>query len=297
MEDYITLAEIYIFNPKLFKSKNLKSFLKTFKISDNDMVKLKGNKIGIKNSWIKKKLPLFNLKLEEISDKEIDNFFEVKLILEKYNCKTFNPTTFNIDSSMVKYFLKEDKRTPYFTQKGLVKIMVFYNDLPENIFKWIFELNNGSLRSQLDNLNNVAEMVQLNHPPIIKKNTLELSNLYSIEQDDIILDFKRVSDFKKEPNSIDKYKCPVYTKLQANFENSLKEIQANFNHEIKELKQEKVIQLLQQELDKEKSLKNQVLQLTQSFIPMSAINGDKASPSPYTPSPTKVSLLKPSKIK
>ncbi|CCV02350.1 hypothetical protein IIV30_155R [Invertebrate iridescent virus 30] len=296
MEDYITLTELYIFDSKLFKSKNLKSFFKTFKMSDNDMVKLKGNKIGIKSSWVKKKIPSFNLKLEEIPD-NISNFFEVKLVLEKYNCKTFNPTSLYLDSTMVKYFLKEEKRTPFFTQKGLIKIMVFYNDLPENIFKWIFELNNGSLKSEVNNLDNIIEMVNLNHPPIIKNNILYQSNLYSVEPNDIILDFKRVSDFKKEPTLIEKYKCPVYTQIQVNFQNSLKEMQSNFDHQLKELKQDKIIQILQQELDKEKSLKNQVLQLTQSFIPMSAMNGNPIpSPSPYVHSPTKVSL-KPSKIK
>lgn len=134
MEDYITLSELYIYDSKLFKTKNLKSFLKNFKIQESDTVKLKGNKIGIKKTWIKKNIPSFNLKLEEIKERESINFFEVVLTLEKYKCKTFNPINLNLDSTTVKYFLKEEKRTPYFTRKGLIKIMVHYNDLPDYIF-------------------------------------------------------------------------------------------------------------------------------------------------------------------
>ena len=122
MEDYITLDEIYIHDPKLFKTtKNLKSFVKNHKIQENDMV-LKGAKIlGIKKNWIKKYIPSFNLKLQEF-DQGV--FFEVLPTLEKYlpKIKTFNPITFNLDSTTVKYFIIEGKRIPYFTKKGYVKI-------------------------------------------------------------------------------------------------------------------------------------------------------------------------------
>lgn len=297
MEDYITLSELYIYDSKLFKTKNLKSFLKNFKIQESDTVKLKGNKIGIKKTWIKKNIPSFNLKLEEIKERESINFFEVVLTLEKYKCKTFNPINLNLDSTTVKYFLKEEKRTPYFTRKGLIKIMVHYNDLPDYIFEWINELNNGLLKPQVNNLKNVIEMVNLNHPPIIKKTdgVLSLSNqrttLYNVNTEDIIVDFKRIGDLKNEPNLsivLDDYKCPVYSQLQLNLEKVLKEAKLDYQNSIKELKQEKVIQHLQQELEKEKSLKDQMLSLHQSFIPMSI------KPSPIC-SPNK-SLLKPSKI-
>lgn len=53
MIDYIILNEIYIFNLKLFKNKSLKSFVKIYKIYNNDMV-IKDNKIlGIKKNWVK----------------------------------------------------------------------------------------------------------------------------------------------------------------------------------------------------------------------------------------------------
>ena len=306
MEDNINLNEIYIHDSKLFKAKNLKSFIKNHKIQEQDMVKLKGNKIGIKRNWIKKNIPSFNLKLEEMSDTESVNYFEVGPTLEKYGCKTFNPISLNLDSTTVKYFIKEDKRTPYFTRKGLIKIMVLFNALQENIFDWMYELNNGCLQSQTNNLLNVSEMVNLNHTPIVKQvgGDAVLSNhIYNVNNQDVIVDFKRIGDLKKEPNLklvLEDYKCPLYSQLQLNFEKSLHEAEVNFNNRIKELKQEKVIQHLQQELDKEKSLKDQVLSLTQSFMPMSMINGDtKPSPSPYISnnSPAKtLSKLKPSKI-
>ena len=52
MEEYVTLTELYVFDQKPFK-KNLKSFIKTFKVSESDMVVLKAGKVGIKKNWIK----------------------------------------------------------------------------------------------------------------------------------------------------------------------------------------------------------------------------------------------------
>lgn len=299
MEDYITLVEIYIHNSKLFKTKNLKSFIKNHKIQDNDMVKLKSNKIGIKQTWIKKNLPSFNLKLQEI-DPESYKFFEVQPTLEKYNCKNFNPINLNLDSTMVEYFLKDNKRTAYFNQKGLIKVMMHFNDLNQNIFNWIGELFNGSLQQHTNNLNNIIETLNLTHIPVVKNinGNMVLSNhLYNINKDDIIVDFKKVGDLKKEPNLqnvIENYKCPLYTQLQLEYQKGLEDAEKNFNDKLKELKQEKVIQHLKQELDKEKSLKDQMFSLTQSFIPTAQI---KQSQSPYIESPTKALIkLKPSKI-
>ena len=309
MEDYITLIELYIYNPKLFKSKNLKSFIKTYKIDENDITRLKHGKVGIRKKWIKKNIPSFNFKLDEVS-KENFNYFEVFPTLEKYGCKTFNPINLNIDSTMIKFFLKEGKRTPYFTNKGLIKIMILYNSLPDNIFNWIHELTNGQLQSQIDNLGNISEMINLNHVPVVKNinGDIVLSNhIYNINKDDIIVDFKRVGDLKKEVNLkpvIDNYKCPLYSQLQTNFQKGLEEAEQNFNHKLTMYKQEGIIQHLQQELDKEKSLKDQVLTLTQSFIPLSIINEkNKQSSSPRVESSpilkssiTSFGKLKPSKI-
>lgn len=318
MEDYITLVELYIYHSKLFKTKNLKGFIRTNKIQENDVVKLKAGKIGIKKTWIKKNIPSFNLKLREMKEEEEKDYFEVQSTLEKYGCKTFNPVNFNLDSTMVKFFLKEEnygeiqlKRKPYFTRKGLLKIMVFFNAVPENIFTWMHELSNGCMQSQVDNLNNILEMVNLNHTPIIKNvnGDMAISNhIYNINKEDIVVDFKRVADLKKESNLkmvVEEYRCPIYSQLQTDFNRSLEEAETRYNNKLKELKQEKVIQHLQQELDKEKSLKDQVLSLTQSFIPV-------RGPSPYSrdeplygemkPSPSpikslgKVGSLKPSKI-
>ena len=319
MEDYITLSEIYIYNPKLFKTKNLKSFVRNHKIQENDMVKLKANKIGIKKNWLKKNLPSFNLKLLEYSDSNDSDFFEVQSTLEKYGCKIFNPIALNLDSTTVQYFNKDGKRTPYFTRKGLIKIMVLFNDVPENIFNWTYELTNGSMQSQINNLSNVLEMVNLNHVPVVKNinGKMVLSNhIYTIDKGDVVVDFKRIGDLKKESDltcSIDGYKCPLFSQIQTNFQKGLDEAEQNFNLKVKELIQEKVILHLQQELEKEKCLKDQAISLTQSFIPgfitetpfgrsasigpLGPIgNGEiKPSPSPYIAS-SGTGKLKPSKI-
>jgi uncharacterized protein (DUF2249 family) len=318
-EDYITLNEIYISNPKLFTTKSLKSFIRNHKIQDINMV-TKGNKIlGIKKSWIKKNIGSFNLKLETLNDKNSVNFFEVIPTLEKYipKIKTFNPINLNLDSTMVKYFACEGKRIPYFTKKGLIKIKILFNDVENQTYEWFSELINGKLQPYINNIENVIEMVNSNHPLIIKNinGNMTLSNhIYNIDNDDIILDFKRLADLKKETNLkivAEDYKCPLYSQLQTNFIKKLKEVETNFNIQIKELKQEKVIEHLKQELDKEKSLKDQVLSLTQSFNPfgITTTNGDvKPSLSPCIPvqnkhnSPISKTLsslgkLKPSKIK
>jgi hypothetical protein len=303
----ITLNELYIHNPKLFKTKNLKNFIRHHKIQENDIVKLKGNKIAISRNWVKKNIPSFNLKLQELNDVESINFFEVIPTLEKYNCKSFNPINLNLDSSLVHYFTKDDKRTPYFTRKGLIKILAHFNALPENIFIWIHELLNGHLHTQIDNISNMLEMVNMQHTPILKNinGDMVLSNhIYNINKEDIIVDYKRVGDLKKESDLkkvIEEYKCPVYSQLQSNFQKGLDEAEQNYNNKLKELKQEKVIQHLQSELDKEKSLHHQVLSLTQSFTPAALSynyipSGEvKSSQSPHFKSAV-VSKLRPSKI-
>jgi len=299
MEDYVTLQEIYIHDPKLFKTKNLRSFIKLHKIPDNDIVKLKST-FGIKKSWFKKNLPAYNLKLTELNDIDSIDFFEVQSTLEKYNCKKFNPITLNFDSTMIKYFIVEGKRVPFFTRKGLIKIMVKFNAFQDNLFEWIYELVFGSLQSQINNLENVIETINLDHVPILKNinNNMVLSHhIYNIDQSDIILNFKKIADFKKEKNVnavIEEYKCPLFTQLQNSYKKGIEEAKKDFNNQIKDLKQEKVIQNLKQELDKERCLKDQVLSLTQSFIP---INEVKHSPSPFKSSSNKpVGFIKPSKI-
>lgn len=253
---YITLTELYIFNPAIFESKYLNNFLRTFKISEDDMVKLKGNQVGIKCDWVRKNIPSFNFNLTIPTD---DRYFEVKTVLEKYNCKSLNPISLRLDSTMVKYFLKESQRTPYFTVKGLIKIMVYYNDLDDVIFDWIYELNNGDLKPQQNNLNNIIEMVKLNHPPIVKKNTMELSGLCSFETGDTVVDFRRVGDFKKQkPTTLSEYKCPIYSQVESHFQTTLKELQTEFNHKLN-------IQTLQHELEKEKMKQ---VQLSQSLTPL-----------------------------
>lgn len=305
MIDYITLNEIYIFNPKLFKNKSLKSFVKIHKIHNNDMV-TKDNKIlGIKKNWVKQNIPYFDHKLEEYNEKNCD-FYEAIPTLRQYlpKLKTFNPIGLNLNSTLVKYFDKEGERTPYFTKKGYMKIKILFNDFDDQGYLWLYELTSGTLVPQLYNLQNIIEMVNLKHTPVIKNinGQMVLSNhIYNIEKEDIIVDFKRIGDLKKEKNlnyTIEDYKCPLYSQLQINFEKGLKEAETNYENKLKQLSHEKVIQHLQQELNKEKCLKDQVIALTQSFIP--AFANDEKSPSPYSQkheSNKGPNLLKPSKIK
>lgn len=320
MEEYITLYELYIHDSSLFKNNNLKGFIKTANIEPCDIIKLKNNKIGIKASWVQQKIPSFNINLLHYDenkhklkyfksniDGNFDAYFDAKKVLEKYGCKTFNPIKFNLNASHIKYFIKDDERKPYFTWKGLFKIKVFYNDLSDEIFEWIFELEYGVFKPQLNQLYNIKEMVTANHIPVIKivdNKMIQLKHIYDIDINDIIIDFKKIGTFKKEFNklqneNIESFKCPLYLQIQKNFQSSLKEAEKNFEIKLKELNQEKVIQYYKQELQKEKSLKDQMVLLTQSFIPN--LN-DEIQPflsekkSSLHSSSEKV-ILKPSKIK
>lgn len=186
MIDYITLNEIYIFNPKLFKNKSLKSFVKIHKIHNNDMV-TKDNKIlGIKKNWVKQNIPYFDHKLEEYNEKNCD-FYEAIPTLRQYlpKLKTFNPIGLNLNSTLVKYFDKEGERTPYFTKKGYMKIKILFNDFDDQGYLWLYELTSGTLVPQLYNLQNIIEMVNLKHTPVIKNinGQMVLSNhIYNIEK-------------------------------------------------------------------------------------------------------------------
>jgi hypothetical protein len=272
MEDYVTLNELYIYDSNLFK-KNLKSFIKINKIEDKHTIKLKGNKIGISTTWIKKNLPSFNLKLTENADVK---YTEALTLLEKYGCKVLNPIILNLDSTMVKYFNKNGKRTPYFTQKGVIKIKMFFNDIPEPIFNWIHELTNGSLNQYVDNLENMVEIIALEKIPILSEVDDKMvlnKHLYNLNDKDIIVDFKQIGHLKKELQkekvikNIESYKCPVFAQLQLNYKRGLEEAQKNFETKLQEIKQEKMVELLKHELEKEKCLKDQAISLTQSFIP------------------------------
>lgn len=316
MEEYITLHELYIHDSSLFKNNNLKGFIKTAGIDSDDVIKLKNNKIGIKSSWIQEKIPSFNINLENYDenkhklkyfDTSSEAYFDAKKVLEKYGCKAFNPIKFNLNASHVQYFNNNGERKPYFTWKGLFKIKVFYNDLSNEIFEWIYELEYGVFKPQLDQLCNVKEMVTVNHAPVIKiinNQMVQLNHIYDIDINDCIIDFKKMGTFKKEfnlkePITLEAFKCPLYSQLQKNFNNTIKEVEKNFENKVKELNQEKVIQYYKQELQKEKSLKDQMVLLTQSFIPN--LN-DEIQPflsekkSSLQSSSEKV-LLKPSKIK
>jgi hypothetical protein len=309
MEEYITLHEIYIHDSSLFKNKNFKNFIKVYNVESNNMVKLKNNKIGIKSSWIKEKIPSFNIKLKSYDEnKHSSKFFDTKKILEKYGCKTFNPIKFNLNSSTIQYFLKDDERKPFFTSKGLYKIMVFYNDISDNTFQWINELEYGKLKDQKNQLCNIIEMVNSKHSPIIRivnNEMVTLDHFYDINNDDIIIDFKKIYDFKIESDlkSVHSFKCPLYTQLQKNFYNGLKEAEKNYETKLKDLNQEKVIQYYQQELKKEKSLKDQMTLLTQSLLPhlndemlQPSLSSEKNNGLRSSLSSEKI-LLKPSKIK
>ncbi|AHL67611.1 hypothetical protein DH26_gp122 [Chloriridovirus anopheles1] len=277
----------------MFKNKNLKSFVKNNKIDEHDVVHLKNNKIGITYTWIKKNLPKFTLNLPPLNDIKQQELVEVKPTLEKYKCKSFNPVLLNLDSSSVQYYFVDKERTPFFTKKGLIKIMVLFNQLDDKIYDWITELHDGELKPHCENLPNVKEMVNLAHPPLIKNvggnMTLHPNGLFDISLDDVVIDFKHVNDYKKDLDIV-KWKCPLFSQIQKKCKEEINSVEKSFEERLKELKQEKTIEVLKKELDKEKSLKDQALSLTQSFIPL-----PKVSESPAE-SKTPV-FLKPSKIK
>jgi hypothetical protein len=289
MVEFITLYEIYVHNPKLFKNKNLKSFIKLNDISDNDVCtsidgRSKGN-IGISKKWIKKNLPTLSLTIPSIDSDFLkvsgtglmagaglrsqsgNHYFEAQTTLAKYGVKKFNPTIFNFDFTSVEYFLKDNQRTPYLTRKGLHKLMIIYNDIPDQVYSWIDELIDGGLQSHHLNLPNVVEMVNTVCIPAMREvdgKMILKQGVYSLERSDVLVDFRRIADLKTDNGSVqhklDEYKCPVFAQLQTMHEQIVREAEQR-------LKQEKKIQRLEQELEMEKSLKNQVLSLTQSFVP------------------------------
>lgn len=285
----ITLTELYIYDRSLFKIKNLKSFLKTHKVPEHDVSRLKGNKIGVTSAWVKKNLPQFKLNLLDPTS-STEPVFDVKTILEKYKCKNFNPILLNLDSSTVKYYLVSDERTPFFTKKGLIKIMVLFDQFDDNIYEWVSELWEGDLKTCVTNLSNVKEMVSADHPPIVKKD--KKGNIYDISLDDTIIDFKHIHDYKMD-NDLSKWKCPLFSQVLNLCQQKIRETETIYENQVKELKQDKMIQVLKQELDKEKSLKDQALSLTQSFVPHRFI----ASPEHHESPQIKTPILKPSKIK
>jgi len=276
MEDYISLQEIYVYNSTLFKPKSLKSFLKTQPITEDDYIK-KGSKIEIKAAWVKQHIPAFDQTLQTFTN-EKSKVFEVSSII-----KNFNPIQLNMDSSCVKYLSKDGKRTPFFTIKGYIKVMA----LPDQTLAWISELMYGRLQQHLDSLEDVVEMVSAQHVPIVKVINDEwmLSDTSVTEYSDVVVDFRKVGQLKKEQdkniNALEKYKCPIYKQMKTSFDKRVEEVQIAFKTQLKEMEQKHVIQSLHQELDKEKSLKDQAISLTQSFVP----NFDKRLISPIDSPP------------
>lgn len=280
MEDYISLQEIYVYNSTLFKPKSLKSFLRTQPITEDDYIK-KGSKIEIKAAWVKQHMPAFDQTLQTFTN-EKSKVFEVSSII-----KNFNPIQLNMDSSCVKYLSKDGKRTPFFTIKGYIKVMALHNTIPDQTLAWISELMYGRLQQHLDSLEDVVEMVSAQHVPIVKVINDEwmLSDTSVTEYSDVIVDFRKVGQLKKEQdkniNALEKYKCPIYKQMKTSFDKRVEEVQIAFKTQLKEIEQKHVIQSLHQELDKEKSLKDQAISLTQSFVP----NFDKRLISPIDSPP------------
>lgn len=277
MEDYISLQEIYVYNSTLFKPKSLKSFLRTQPITEDDYIK-KGSKIEIKAAWVKQHMPAFDQTLQTFTN-EKSKVFEVS--------KNFNPVQLNMDSSCVKYLSKDGKRTPFFTIKGYIKVMALHNTIPDQTLAWISELMYGRLQPHLDSLEDVVEMVSAQHVPIVKVINDEwmLSDTSVTEYSDVIVDFRKVGQLKKEQdkniNALEKYKCPIY-----------KQMKTSFDKRVEEIEQKHMIQSLHQELDKEKSLKDQAISLTQSFVP----NFDKRLDSPPCGKLNGKGSLRPSKM-
>jgi hypothetical protein len=268
--EYVTLEELYVHSPKSFKTKYLKGYIKTFNIPEEDVACFKGGRLGVSLTWLKANLSTFKTQLTRITD-DIDHeqldYFEVQKTLEKYNLKVFNPMNLKMNSTTVKYFLKNGKRTPYFTRKGLVKITIHFDDTPEPLlWDWIFDLMHGDLKHKVGELENVKEMVKRSHPPVVRRvdNKMVLvDHIYDLQADDRVIDFQRVASLKKDLDNARAYTCPLFDRMRLTFEAAVEQYEQKY----KELVKDKVISHLKQELEKEKSLKDQAVTLTQSFIP------------------------------
>jgi hypothetical protein len=162
---------------------------------------------------------------------------------------------------------------------------MFLNNYDDSIFAWINELERGQLKEDKHNLHNVKEMLLCKFPPILKNTPKGLGlsdNVFDVSLDDVIVNFRTIGDLHQDmkvstPSGVDqlasKYRCPLYTKLQEEFQVKMKELKIKHENQIKDLKQEKIVHTLEQELDKEKSLKIQALALTQSFVPNGEVVG------------------------
>lgn len=283
-QQYISLTEIYITDRHLFKSKNLKNFLTAHSVPELAVRKIKG-KLHISLEWVKKNLPSFKTSLPDVavigSRAGEDEFFEIKSTLAAIGGKYFNPITLNFDSTHIKYFSHSTSRIPYFTKKGLIKVKMFLNNYDDSIFAWIDELERGQLKEDRHNLQNVKEMLLCKFPPVLKntpKGSVVVSsdNVFDVSLDDVIVNFKSIGNLRQElkvstlkgmDQLASKYRCPLYAKLQEEFQAKMKELKIKHENQIKDLKQEKIVHTLEQELEKEKSLKIQALTLTQSFVP------------------------------
>lgn len=288
-QDYVSLEELYVHAPNAFKARNLKGFVVANHLAEEDWKILKGKRLVVSAAWVRDRMPDFKLCLEPAPEDNAQDrrFFKVRKVLDDYGVKSFNPMTMRLTSSEIQYFDCDGVRTPYFTVKGLLKVKVSFNDVPNNLWEWFVELFQGDLTSQIDNLENVKEMVKIKHAPLMRKvgdRTVLIDHVYDIRKDDVVADFKRVAALKRDVvvgKDVQGYTCPLFDKLRSAFEASVE----HRDQKMRELKQEKALSHLKQELEREKSLR----ELTTSFAPPRAhLNPSQSS----EPRPS----LKPSKI-
>lgn len=291
--DFVSLEELYVHAPGDFVTRNIRGFAAVKRIPEEHLTTLKGKRLAVSTCWLKRNMPDFKIDLEDASDgASKDGFFKVQQTLEKYKVKTFNPMKMRLDASDVKYFDLNGARTPYFTTKGLLKIKVMFNDVSDDLWRWFVGVFRGEF-GQVDNLENVKEMVKIKHAPLMRKvdgKTVLVDHVYDIQKDDVVVDFKRLANLKHDMfagKDVRCYTCPLFDKLRSTFET----IVEHREQQLRDVRQEKEVHHLRQELEREKSLREQAVALTASFVPRDTVAIPSCSPQPLKAS------LKPSKIR
>ncbi|ABF82058.1 hypothetical protein MIV028R [Invertebrate iridescent virus 3] len=303
MDQYITLVELYIYDCNLFKSKNLKSFYKVHRVPEGDIVpKRRGGQLaGVTKSWVETNLVHFPLWLSEWDETRwgVLNHYPLESWLEKNVSSKVpvNPVMWNFDSECLVYFFHNGRRTPFLTPKGVVKLQVFYNLMSGKEVEWFYEISNGFLKPHLHQLSNVRELVRLKHAPVVVGAggpRLVTEGVYSLRDDDFVVDCSQIAAVKRaiergeSHQSLRKYQCPLFVALTDKFQDTVKLVEKKFEVQLNELKAETTIQVLREQLRQEKKLKEQVLSLTQSFIPTIGGRGEEFGKPDETPSSASV---------
>lgn len=271
MQQHVSLAELYVYDSSLFKkSKHLNAFVKLHAVPAEDVVKLNGGKLAVTASWVASNITDFVLSLPRLGT----NLVEAKTALAAYGCKSFNPHVFNLDSTMIVYLDVEKARVPYLTPRGVAKLALYFNKCDAKILDWVVELQSGGLSGFVDRLE--AAKCMFGKPVFARRRGDKFEvcdNIVEMSTQDIVVDRRAISDLREElrldpkRQDVEKHSCKLFTRLQTLHAEQLRELDFK-----------KTVCKLEMELEKEKSLKDQALSLTQSSFkvpPKSTLQASK----------------------